>query len=94
MDPTKGASGSIVPLAFPLIAGAGSLTTILTLKSEYTQTNILIGIVINLIFVYLVLKSSAWLEKRIGEAGISVLRKLFGIILLSIAIKIFKTNFI
>ncbi|HBH21966.1 MAG TPA: hypothetical protein DDY13_00945 [Cytophagales bacterium] len=94
IDPTKGASGSIVPLAFPLIAGAGSLTTILTLKSEYAQTNILIGIVINLIFVYLVLKSSAWLDKRIGEAGISVLRKLFGIILLSIAIKIFKTNFI
>lgn len=94
MDPNKGGSGSVVPLAFPLIAGAGSLTTILTLKSEYTQANIFAGIIINMIFVYVVLKSSSWLEKRIGEAGISLLRKLFGIILLAIAIKIFKTNLV
>ncbi|MFY0605157.1 MAG: MarC family protein [Cyclobacteriaceae bacterium] len=85
-------SSSIVPIAFPLIAGAGTLTTLISLKSIYATSNILVGIVINLIFVYLVLKSSSWLEKRIGVGGFNVLRKVFGIILLSIAIKIFKTH--
>ena len=91
-EPDKETSSSIVPIAFPLIAGAGTLTTLLSLKAEYHQMNILIGIILNLIFVYIVLKTSAWLEKKIGEAGISVLRKVFGIILLSIAIKLFKDN--
>lgn len=85
-------SGSIVPLAFPLIAGAGTMTTILALKAEYAQYNILIGIVVNLIFVYIVLKTSGWLERKIGAAGFSILRKVFGIILLAIAIKLIKTN--
>ena len=85
-------STSIVPLAFPLIAGAGTLTTILTLKSEFSQVNIAIGIVINLIIVYVVLKSTTWLEGKLGRTGLDVLRRIFGIILLSIAIKIFKSN--
>ncbi|WP_421876175.1 MarC family protein [Marinoscillum sp.] len=84
-------SSSIVPLAFPLIAGAGTLTTIISLKAIYATPNILIGVILNLLFVYLVLKTSSWLEKKIGSAGFNVLRKVFGIILLSIAIKIFKT---
>lgn len=87
-----GNSASIVPLAFPLIAGAGSLTTILSLKAAYGQTNILIGIVVNLIFVFIVLKSSVWLEKKLGQEGFNVLRKVFGIILLSLAIKLIKDN--
>ncbi len=85
-------SGSIVPLAFPLIAGAGTLTTILSVRSVYTTPNILVGIVINLAFVYLVLKSTNWLERKLGESGFDVLRRVFGIILLAIAVKIFKTH--
>jgi multiple antibiotic resistance protein len=84
-------SASIVPIAFPLIAGAGTLTTILTLKSEFSQWNIAVGIVINLGIVYVVLKSTNWLERKLGKTGLDVLRRIFGIILLSIAIKIFKT---
>jgi len=85
-------SSSIVPLAFPLIAGAGTLTTLISLKAVYGTWNILIGIILNLIFVYVVLKSSNWLERKIGVAGFNILRKVFGIILLSISIKIFKTH--
>lgn len=92
-DPSASStSTSIVPIAFPLIAGAGTLTTILTLKSEYTQTNIGVGIVLNLVIVYVVLKSTNWLERKLGQTGLDVLRRIFGIILLSIAIKIFKSN--
>lgn len=85
-------SSSIVPLAFPLIAGAGTLTTLISLKSIYATPNILVGVILNLLFVYVVLKSSNWLERKIGAAGFNVLRKVFGIILLSIAIKIVKTH--
>lgn len=92
-DPEADASStSIVPIAFPLIAGAGTMTTILTLKAEFSQINIAIGILINLIVVYAVLKSTTWLERKLGKTGLDVLRRIFGIILLSIAIKIFKTN--
>lgn len=84
-------SSSIVPLAFPLIAGAGTMTTLISLKSLYETSNILVGVLLNLIFVYLVLKTCNWLERKIGNAGFNILRKVFGIILLSIAIKIFKT---
>ncbi len=84
-------SASIVPIAFPLIAGAGTLTTILTLKAEYTQANIAVGMIINLAIVYGVLKSTNWLERKLGKTGLDVLRRIFGIILLSIAIKIFKS---
>lgn len=91
-DPEATSSASIVPIAFPLIAGAGTLTTILTLKAEFEQINIAIGILLNLIFVYAVLKSTSWLERKLGKTGLDVLRRIFGIILLSIAVKIFKTN--
>ena len=91
-DDGEGSSGSIVPLAFPLIAGAGTLTTILSLRAVYQVPNILVGILLNLIVVYLVLKSSNWLERKLGKSGFQILRKVFGIILLAIAVKIFKTN--
>lgn len=91
-DPSAGNSTSIVPLAFPLIAGAGSLTTILSLKAAYGQPNILVGIVVNLVFIFIVLKSSGWLEKKLGQSGFSIIRKVFGIILLSLAIKLLKDN--
>ena len=92
VDPEATTGASIVPIAFPLIAGAGTLTTILTLKAEFEQVNIAIGILLNLIFVYAVLKSTTWLERKLGRTGLDVLRRIFGIILLSIAVKIFKTN--
>lgn len=85
-------SVSIVPLAFPLIAGAGTMTTLLSLKSEYDTQNILVGIVLNMVFVYFVLKKVIWLERLFGKSGLNVLRKAFGIILLAIAIKLFKNN--
>lgn len=83
---------SIVPLAFPLIAGAGTMTTLLSLKSQYQTQNIVVGIVLNTLFVYLVLKNVKWLEKLLGQTGLSILRKAFGIILLAIAIKLFRSN--
>ncbi len=91
-DPEAKGSGSIVPLAFPLIAGAGTLTTILSLRAVYEETNVLIGILLNLVFVYLVLRSISWLERVIGKSGFAVLRRVFGVILLAIAVKIFKSN--
>ena len=93
-DETAGGASHIVPIAFPLIAGAGTLTTIISLRAEYQTINIIVGIVINLILIYAVLKSSEWLENRMGQGGLAVLRKIFGIILLAIAIKLFKTNLI
>jgi multiple antibiotic resistance protein len=91
-DPDAKGSGSIVPLAFPLIAGAGTLTTILSLRAVYAETNVLIGIILNLILVYIVLRSSSWLERVVGKSGFAVLRRVFGVILLAIAVKIFKSN--
>lgn len=91
-DTTEANTASIVPLAFPLIAGAGTLTTLLALRAEYSYANILVGITVNLALVYLVLKTSSWLERKIGAGGFNIMRKVFGIILLSIAIKLIKTN--
>src|ERR1043165_9922526 len=91
-DPNASGSGSIVPLAFPLIAGAGTLTTILSIRAVYSEVNILMGIVLNLIVVYIVLRASSWLERVLGESVFSVLRKVFGVILLAISVKIFKDN--
>ncbi|TSD65960.1 MarC family protein [Inquilinus sp. KBS0705] len=85
-------SVSIVPLAFPLIAGAGTMTTLLSLKSQYQTQNIIVGIVLNTFFVYLVLKNVKWLERLFGKTGLQILRKAFGIILLAIAIKLFRSN--
>ena len=83
---------SIVPLAFPLIAGAGTMTTLLSLKTEYATQNIIVGILINMLFVYFVLKNTERLERLFGKSGLNVLRKAFGIILLAIAIKLFRNN--
>ncbi len=91
-DPDAKGSGSIVPLAFPLIAGAGTLTTILSLRAVYEETNVLIGILLNLVFVYIVLRSASWLERVVGKSGFAVLRRVFGVILLAISVKIFKGN--
>jgi multiple antibiotic resistance protein len=85
-------SGSVVPIAFPLIAGSGTLTTIMSLKANYQDINILIGIFINLVVIYIVLKSLKWIGNAIGPSGLIVLRKFFGVILLAIAVKIFGTN--
>lgn len=85
-------TASVVPLAFPLIAGAGTLTTLLSLRAEYQVINILVAIVINVGLVYLVLKTTHHIERFLGKGGINVLRKVFGIILLAIAVKLFRTN--
>ncbi len=86
-------AASIVPIAFPLIAGAGTLTTTLSLKAEYNDINIILGIILNTVFVYIVLRSANWLEKIIGEGTLKVIEKVFGIILLAISIKLFTANF-
>ncbi len=91
-DPTS-KSGTLVPIAFPLIAGAGTMTTIISLKSEFDNISILLGIVVNIIFVYIVLKSADRIAKIIGPGGIAIFRKVFGIILLAIAAKMFQSNF-
>lgn len=83
---------SIVPLAFPLIAGAGAITTLLSLKAEFQNINIFIGLSLNMLLVYLVIKSTRFFEKFLGKSGIMILRKVFGVILLAIAIKLFLTN--
>jgi multiple antibiotic resistance protein len=90
----KGPEGgsSIVPIAFPLIAGPGSFTTLLSLRAEYATENIIIALLLNLIFVFIVLRSTSKIEKLIGEGGIYILRKFFGIILLAIAVKLFTSN--
>lgn len=85
-------SSSFIPLAFPLIAGPGSFTTLLSLRAEYQTENIIIALVLNLGLVYFVLKSTTKIENVIGEGGIYILRKFFGIILLAIAVKLFTTN--
>lgn len=85
-------TASIVPIAFPLIAGAGTLTSLLSLRAEYEVQNIIVAIILNIIVVYGVLKSSKFIERVLGQAGIAVLRKVFGIILLAIAVKLFRSN--
>ncbi len=85
-------TASVVPLAFPLIAGAGTMTTILSLKAEFYTINIVIAIILNMVFVYAVLKSSNMIERFIGKGGINVVRKIFGVILLAIAVKLFASN--
>ncbi len=85
-------AATVVPIAFPLIAGSGTLTTIISLKANYLQTNILIAILVNLIIVYAVLKSLKLIERILGPSGLIAVRKFFGVILLAIAVKIFATN--
>ena len=85
-------SGTLVPIAFPLIAGSGTLTTIISLRAEYQETLILIAILINLVIIFVVLKSLNYIERLLGPAGLNVVRKFFGVILLAIAVKIFASN--
>ena len=87
-------SGSIIPIAFPIIAGSGTLTTVMSLRANYSIYSILIGILINLLAIYLVLKSLNFLERKLGKSGLFVIRKFFGVILLAIAVKIFKANIV
>ncbi len=82
----------VVPIAFPLIAGSGTLTTIMSLKANYETTTVLMGIMLNLLFIFLVLKSMDLIERILGPAGMIATRKFFGVILLAIAVKIFSTN--
>jgi len=86
------ATASVMPLAFPLLAGTGTLTTLLSLRAEYSVLSILIAIVINVLLIWIVLKNISRLEKLLGVGGISILRKVFGIILLAIAVKLFRTH--
>lgn len=85
-------SGAVFPIAFPLIAGAGSITTILSLKAEYETINIFIALVLNMVIIYLVLRLTSRFERILGKGGLQILKKVFGVILLSIAIKLFLTN--
>jgi multiple antibiotic resistance protein len=91
-DVVTGKTASIVPLAFPIIAGAGTMTTLVSLKAEYATINLIAAILINVIIVYAVLKLTEKIEQLLGEGGIAILKKVFGIILLAIAIKLFTTN--
>jgi multiple antibiotic resistance protein len=85
-------AGTVVPIAFPVIAGSGTLTTVMSLKANYDEMVILVGILINLIFIYIALKALKWIESALGKAGLLAVRKFFGVILLAIAVKIFSTN--
>jgi multiple antibiotic resistance protein len=91
-DSVSGKTASIVPLAFPIIAGAGTMTSIISLRAEYAEINISIAIFINIILVFIVLKLTKVIERILGEGGIAILKKVFGIILLAIAVKLFSTN--
>ena len=88
----EASSASIVPLAFPLIAGAGTMTTLLSLKSQFHTVNIIIAIILNILLVYIVLKSSSKIERMLGKDGLGVVRKTFGVVLLAIAVKLFAAN--
>ncbi|MDC0125773.1 MarC family protein [Flavobacteriaceae bacterium] len=85
-------TASIVPIAFPMIAGAGTMTSLLSLRAEFDVANIIAAIVINIIFVYIILKSSELIKRILGKSGIVIIQKVFGIILLAIAVKLFTTN--
>jgi multiple antibiotic resistance protein len=91
-DEVSGKTASIVPIAFPLIAGAGTMTSIISLRAEYESINIVIAIVLNITVVYIVLHSTKAIEKFLGEGGLAIMKKVFGIILLAIAVKLFTTN--
>jgi multiple antibiotic resistance protein len=91
-DSVSGKTASVVPLAFPIIAGAGTMTTLVSLRAEFASINIIIGIVINVLIVYIVLRLTKKIEQVLGEGGIAILKKVFGIILLAIAVKLFTSN--
>ncbi len=88
----EGASGSIVPIAFPLLAGAGTLTTIISLKAEYDNVSIIAGIILNLIFIYIILQSTDWISRKMSPQVATTLRKVFGILLIAIAIQMVREH--
>lgn len=90
--PIKGKSAGIVPLAFPIIAGAGSMTSLISLRAEYAMINILVAILVNMVVVLIVLKLTRRIERILGQGGVAIIKKVFGIILLAIAIKLFASN--
>jgi len=92
-DDEEALSATVFPLAFPLIAGPGSLTTLLSLRAEFNLENIIVAVLLNVIVIYIVLKTSIKIEKVIGPNGIKIIRKIFGVILLAIAVKLFAANF-
>lgn len=91
-DEHNSLTASVFPLAFPLIAGPGSLTTLLSLRAEFEIQNIIIAVISNVLVIYIVLKTSAKIERLIGTNGINIIRKVFGVILLAIAVKLFAAN--
>lgn len=91
-DEVPGKLASIIPLAFPIIAGAGTMTSIISLKAEFAEVNIVMGIFINIIIIYLVLRLTKTIERILGKGGIAIVKKVFGIILLAIAVKLFSSN--
>ena len=91
-DDTNHVTASVFPLAFPLIAGPGSLTTLLSLRAEFEMQNIIVAVVLNVLVIYIVLKTSAKIERIIGQNGINIIRKIFGVVLLAIAVKLFTHN--
>ncbi len=87
-----GATGSIVPVAFPILAGAGTLTTVISLRASYTIPDIIMAIMINLALIYMVLRATGWIERKMPAPVKSTLRKIFGILLIAIAVQMFQTN--
>ncbi|WP_299776765.1 MarC family protein [uncultured Formosa sp.] len=85
-------TATVFPLAFPLIAGPGSLTTLLSLRAEFKTENIIVAVILNVILIYIVLKTSTTIERLIGQTGINIIRKVFGVVLLAIAVKLFAHN--
>ncbi|MFY7670563.1 MarC family protein [Tenacibaculum sp. MEBiC06402] len=91
-DEEQAINATVFPLAFPLIAGPGSLTTLLSLRAEFDLMNIIIAVLLNVVVIYIVLKTSSRIEKMIGKNGIAIIRKVFGVILLAISVKLFAAN--
>ncbi|MCF8273891.1 MAG: MarC family protein [Flavobacteriaceae bacterium] len=91
-EETNPMTASVFPLAFPLIAGPGSLTTLLSLRAEYALENIIVAIILNVIVIFIVLKTSKKIERFLGQNGINIIRKVFGVVLLAIAVKLFASN--
>jgi len=83
---------SVFPLAFPMLAGPGTLTTLLSLRAEYALENVIVAVIVNVIIIYIVLKTSGKLQRVLGKNGIAVIQKIFGVILLAIAVKLFTSN--
>ncbi len=93
-NPDAGAAGSLVPIAFPLLVGAGTLTVLISMRSMYATSNILAAVIINAVIIYAVLRSTGWIEEKVGKTGLHAITKFFGVIALALAIKIFLANMV